>query len=350
MDPRGHRRHEPAPPPLKLTQRAWWPWARRGAALVFVLAVAALLLRQARTIDWPAVVDAIRDLPLRVVLSAAAVAACSHALYSTYDLLGRHLTRHRLGTGTVMSVAFISYAFNLNLGSTVGGIGFRFRLYSRLGLKAPDITRIVGFSLLTNWAGYLLVTGVAFLVWPPALPPGWKLDSGGLRMVGCLALAIAAGYVLFCAWAHERRWDVRGHRIEPPRVRMALLQLLVAGLNWSLVGCVVWVLLQHRVAYPHVLAVLLASAMATLIVRIPGGLGVLETVFVALLSFQVPPDQLLAALLAYRGIYYLLPLMLASMAYALTELRARRLRSQPACTRRSNVISDGAPKRLGGPQ
>ncbi|MFC5608531.1 lysylphosphatidylglycerol synthase domain-containing protein [Variovorax soli] len=311
---------------VPLTQRPWWPWARRGAALVFLLAVAALLVRQGRTIDWSAVLDAVGDLPVRVVLAATAVAACSHAIYSSYDLLGRHLTHHTLGTGTVMGVTFISYAFNLNLGSMVGGIGFRFRLYSRLGLKAQDITRIVGFSLLTNWTGYLLAAGIAFLFWPPALPPDWKLDSGGLRIVGGIALAIAASYVLFCAWAHERSWVVRGHRIEPPRVRMALLQLLVSGVNWSLVGAVIWVLLQGAVAYPHVLAVLLTSAVATLIVRIPGGLGVLETVFVALLSYRIAQDRLLAALLAYRAIYYLLPLMLATVAYAVTEMRARRLR------------------------
>lgn len=310
-------------------EHPWWPWARRGAAAVFLLAVAALLLRQARTIDWSEVLEAIRNLPPPIVLAATAVAACSHALYSSYDLLGRHLTRHALGTGTVMGVTFISYAFNLNLGSMVGGIGLRFRLYSRLGLKPQDIARVVGVSLLTNWSGYLLAAGVAFLFWPPDLPPGWKLDSGGLRIVGGVCLAIAAGYVLFCAWAHERCWTVRGHRIQPPSMRMALLQLLVSSLNWALVGAVIWVLLQGRVPYPHVLTVLLTSAMATLIVRIPGGLGVLETVFVALLSYRVPQGQLLAALLAYRGIYYVLPLLLATLAYALTEMRARRLRVRP---------------------
>ena len=308
------------------TQRPWWPWAKRAAVFLFLAGVAALVLRQARTIDWSEVLDAIRDLPVRTVLAAAALALCSHALYSCYDLLGRHLTRHRLGTGTVMGVTFISYGFNLNLGSMVGGIAFRFRLYSRLGLKPDDITRVVGVSLLTNWTGYLLVAGVAFLLWPPALPPDWKLGSGGLRIVGAIALALACGYVLFCAWAHERRWIVRGHRIEPPGVRMALLQLLMSSVNWSLIGAIIWVLLQGRVGYPHVLTVLLTSVMATLIVRVPGGLGVLETVFVALLAYRVPQGQLLAALLAYRGLYYLLPLMLATVAYAVTELRARRLR------------------------
>ena len=323
---------------LPLAQRPWWPWAKRGAATIFLLAVAALLVRQARTIDWNEVLDAIADLPMATVLAAAAVAACSHAVYSCYDLLGRHLTRHTLGTGTVMGVTFISYAFNLNLGSMVGGIAFRFRLYSRLGLKADDITRIVGFSLLTNWSGYLLAAGVAFLFWPPSLPPDWKLDSGGLRVVGAVALALSASYVLFCAWAHERRWNIRGHRIEPPSVRMALLQLTLSCLNWSLVGAVVWVLLQNRVGYPHVLAVLLTSAMATLIVRVPGGLGVLETVFVALLAYRVPQGQLLAALLAYRGIYYLLPLVIATVFYAITEAHARRLRTQASRNTRKRYV------------
>ena len=316
-----------------LAHRPWWPWAKRAVVVVFLGCVAALVVKQARTIDWSEVVDAIQELPRWTLLAAAALAACSHLLYSCYDLLGRHLTRHKLGTGTVMGVTFISYAFNLNLGSMVGGIGFRFRLYSRLGIKYDDITRIVACSLLTNWTGYLLVAGVAFMFWPPQLPPDWKLDSGGLRVVGAICLAAAAGYVAFCIWAHERRWSIRGHRIEPPKARMALLQLAMSGLNWSLIAAVIWVLLQGRVDYPHVLTVLLTSVMATLIVRVPGGRGMLETVFVALLGFQVPQGQLLAALLAYRGLYYLTPLLLAAVAYAVTEIRARRLRVPTSGTR-----------------
>lgn len=321
-----------------ITHRPWWPWAKRGAVVVFLAFVAALIARQSRTIDWSEVLDAVRDLPWRVLLAATGVAACSHLLYSCYDLVGRHLTRHKLATPTVMGVTFISYAFNLNLGSMVGGIGFRFRLYSRLGLKLDDISRIVAISLLTNWTGYLLVAGIAFLFWPPVLPPDWRIDSGGLHVVGVVALAVAAAYVAFCAWAHERKWFIRGHRIEPPRVRIALLQLAMSSLNWSLIGGVIWLLLQGRVDYPHVLTVLLISVTATLIVRVPGGLGVLETVFVALLSYRVPQGHLLAAILAYRGIYYLLPLMLATVGYAVTEMRARRLRLRASPTAQKRYV------------
>ena len=317
-----------------LTQHPWWPVAKRMAALLFFVCVAALLLHQARSIDWQEVLQAIRELPLPTLLAAAALAACSHLLYSSYDLLGRHLTGHSLGTRTVMGVTFISYAFNLNLGSTVGGVAFRFRLYSRLGLATATITRILGISLITNWAGYLLAAGIAFCFWPPALPPDWKLSSEGLRIVGAAALLAAAGYVLFCVWAHGRSWSVRGHKIEPPGPGMAVLQLAMSCINWSLIGGVLWVLLQGKVGYLHVLAVLLSSALAGLIVRVPAGLGVLEAVFVALLAYRVPQGQLLATLLAYRGIYYLLPLMLATIAYAITEMRARRLRPPSSAKRR----------------
>jgi uncharacterized membrane protein YbhN (UPF0104 family) len=87
-----------------------------------------------------------------------------------------------------------------------------------------------------------------------------------------------------------------------------------------------YLLMRHHVAYSAVLSVLLVAAVAGVITHVPAGLGVLEAVFVALLSHQVAQGKLLGALLAYRALYYLLPLMVAAVAYLVTELRARRLR------------------------
>jgi uncharacterized membrane protein YbhN (UPF0104 family) len=292
----------------------------------FFALIAWLLVRQARTIDWEEVLDAIRALPLMFLLAAGALAACSFALYSTYDLLGRYLTRHRLGTGTVMGVTFISYAFNLNLGSLVGGVAFRYRLYSRLGLANDTITRVLGFSMLTNWLGYLVVAGAAFCFWPMTLPPNWKIDSEGLRILGAVLLMAALAYLVLCATAQGRTWRVRGHAFKVVGLPMALLQLAMSCTNWSLMGGVIWFLLQGQVGYAHVLAVLLVAAVAGVITHVPAGLGVLEAVFVALLAHEVPQAKLLGALLAYRGLYYLLPLVVATLGYLVTEARARRLR------------------------
>jgi uncharacterized membrane protein YbhN (UPF0104 family) len=309
---------------MALSRQSWWPWVRRAAAWGFFALIAWLLVRQARTIDWDDVLDAIRALPATTLLAAGAIAACSFVLYSTYDLLGRHLTRHRLGTGTVMGVTFISYAFNLNLGSLVGGVAFRYRLYSRLGLGNETITRVLGFSMLTNWIGYLLVAGVAFCFWPLSLPPGWKIGNDGLRILGAALLVLAAAYVLVCAFARGRVWRIRSHAFRTPGLAMALLQLAMSCANWSLIGGVIWFLLQGAVGYPHVLAVLLVAAVAGVVTHVPAGLGVLEAVFVALLAHQVPEATLLGALLAYRGLYYLLPLTVATLGYLATEVRARR--------------------------
>ncbi|MGJ7502521.1 lysylphosphatidylglycerol synthase domain-containing protein [Variovorax sp. ZT5P49] len=318
---------------MALSRHSWWPWARRAAMWGFFALIAWLLVRQARTIDWEEVLDAIRALPLIFLLAAGALAACSFALYSTYDLLGRYLTRHRLGTGTVMGVTFISYAFNLNLGSLVGGVAFRYRLYSRLGLANDTITRVLGFSMLTNWLGYLVVAGAAFCFWPMTLPPDWKIDSGGLRILGAVLLMAALAYLVLCATAQGRTWRVRGHAFKVPGLSMALLQLAMSCTNWSLMGGVIWFLLQGQVGYAHVLAVLLVAAVAGVITHVPAGLGVLEAVFVALLAHEVPQAKLLGALLAYRGLYYLLPLVVATLGYLVTEARARRLRV-PARPRR----------------
>jgi uncharacterized membrane protein YbhN (UPF0104 family) len=306
--------------------RPWWPWLKRIALWVFLCGVAWLIVRQARTIEWDEVLDALQALPLALVAAAAAVAAASFALYTTFDLLGRHLTGHRLRTPTVMGVAFISYAFNLNFGSLVGGVAFRYRLYSRLGLRASDITRVLGFSMLTNWIGYLLVAGAAFALSPLVLPDEWRIDSGGLRILGVALLAVATGYLAMCALAGGRALTVRGHILEVPSLRMGALQLLLSAANWSLMGAIVWLLLQGRIDYPQVLAVLLVAAVAGVITHVPAGLGVLEAVFVALLSHQVPQGPLLGALLAYRAVYYLLPLMVALVLYGITEWRVRHRR------------------------
>ena len=84
-------------------------------------------------------------------------------------------------------------------------------------------------------------------------------------------------------------------------------------------------LLQRQVPYTDVLTVLLVAAVAGVITHVPAGLGVFEAVFVALLSHQVSEGQLLAALLGYRALYYIVPLMIAALLYLVMELHARKL-------------------------
>lgn len=309
--------------------RGWWHWTKRALSLLFFAAVTVLLVRYARNIDWGDVLDSVRNTPGPALLAATLLAAASHLLYSCFDLIGRRYTGHNLPTGTVMAVTFVSYAFNLCIGSLVGGVGFRYRLYSRLGLGKGAITRIVSMSMLTNWLGYMLLAGLVFLVWPLQMPPSWKMGNHGLQWLGVALILIAPGYIVACVRAGDRVWNVRGHELYLPPWRMAVLQMAISCVNWSVMGGVLYVLLMQKVAYTDVLTVLLIGAIAGVVTHVPAGLGVFEFVFLALLSHQIPEGQLLAALLGYRAIYYIVPLMAAALLYLVMEAHARQRRPDP---------------------
>jgi glycosyltransferase 2 family protein len=306
-----------------MTQRQWWPWVKRIAKFAFFAIVAYLLVSQARQIKWDTVLASMRDYPLQQLLIAAALAYASYALYSCFDLLGRYTTGHTLARGKVMTVNFISYAFNLNFGSLIGGVAFRYRLYARLGLDTATTTRVLAMSMITNWLGYILLAGLAFWLRPFALPPDWKIDTGGLRLLGMALVATAIAYLLLCAFAKRRDWTIKGHEISLPSLRFALLQFAMSSANWLLISATVFTLLGQKIPFTTVLGVMLVAAIAGVITHVPAGLGVLEAVFVALLSHEMPKHELLAALLTYRAIYYLAPLAVATVIYLLVESRAK---------------------------
>lgn len=305
-----------------ITSRRWWPWLVRGAKTAFFIAVAWLIVTQAKSIEWGDVFNTVRNRPLQGLWLATVPVAASYMLYSCFDLLGRHLTRHALPTREVVGITFISYAFNLNLGSLIGAAVLRYRLYSQRGLDAEEITRILANSIFTNWLGYLAVAGVIFLWSPLQLPPQWKIDGTGLHVLGAALLATVLVYLFLCVFFSGRRLVFRGHTLTIQTLRFALLQLLMSCTNWLLIASVLFILLEEKIPFTDVLCVFLITVVASLVVHVPAGLGVIEAVFVALLSHRMPTNELLAALLLYRTVYYLIPLALAALAYLVIEARA----------------------------
>lgn len=302
----------------------WRRWAMRLLKLAFFALLAYLLARQARSIEWDKVMTAVYQRGWTELLMAGCLAAASHLLYACFDLFGRHLTGHKLPVRSVLGITFVCYAFNLNLGSLIGGIAMRYRLYSRFGLDSAVITRIAATSMLTNWSGYLLLGGLAFAWKPLPLPADWKLGGGELRLLGVGMVAMALAYLLACGFSKQREWSLRGHGIALPPLGLAALQLAVSCVNWLLMSGLVYLLLQQRVDFFTVVSVLLAAAIAGVITHVPAGLGVLEAVFIALLSPQVDRNDLLAALILYRFLYYLAPLLLACGVYFVTEASVRK--------------------------
>lgn len=303
----------------RLRSQRWWPWAVTLVSGAFVVFVITLLVRQARNVDWGAVWDAFLALPTPTLLTAAALALASHAIYGTFDLFGRYFTRHGLSVGRTMGITLIAYPFTLNLGSIIGGVSVRYRLYSRQGVSVGAIGQVIGQSIVTNWLGYFVLAGAVFWMWSPKLPEGWHVGPQELRWAGTALAALTVAYVAACAVRRGRPIAWRGHDFPLPDWRVALLQVAVSTVNWAVMGGAVWVLAGRDTPYAAALATVLLGAVAGLVSRIPAGLGVLEAVGTAVLSAYIPTSQALAAVLAYRALYFFAPLVLAALAFGAVE-------------------------------
>lgn len=299
-------------------------WLKSALTLGFFIAVAALLYRMLRDIDWQQVLETLRGYDLITLFSGVAIAASSYLVFSSYDLLGRHYTRHYLAVRQVVSLAFVCYAFNLNFGALLGGVGMRYRLYRRLGLNFSTITGILGISVVANWSGYMLVAGVLFSFGMINVPPSWNISPFFLQILGYCLLALSLGYLFACRFSRRRSLQWRSYRMSLPGFRLAILQVMLGALNWSLMALLIYSLLPPQAFYPSVMAGLMMSSFAGVVTHIPGGLGVLEVVFVALLSDQIAKSELLAALIAYRAIYFLLPLSIALILYLFMEKAGKK--------------------------
>jgi len=294
-------------------------WLRRAFVPVFALVVVGLLLSHLHKVDWVAAWEALRRYPPSVLVGAGALALCSHALYGCFDLVGRHHIGHALSPLRSWTIAVTSYAFNLNLGSVVGGVAMRARMYTRAGVDEVTLAQIVAFSMATNWLGYGVLAGLLFAAGAITPPAGAHLDAHTLRLLGGAMLLAALVYVITCARLDGRVWHVRGRPVRLPAPRLAVVQLAVSAANWALMGAVMYVLLRGQVPYATTLGVLMAAAVVGVVTPIPAGLGVLEAVYLSLLSGSVPQGTVMGAVLAYRALYYLFPLLLAIARYGVME-------------------------------
>ncbi|TMH06429.1 MAG: UPF0104 family protein [Betaproteobacteria bacterium] len=300
-----------------LTARRLPPLAKYSLSFGFVACIAWLLVSRLQSTDWHAIVASLDAFSTPLLLAGGALTALSYAVYCCFDLLGRRYTGHRLTNPQVLKVSFVSHAFGLNFG--VAGVGFRFRLYSLLGVGPAIVARVYAVSVGSNWLGFSVLAGAMLVARLVTLPAGWHLGEVMLQGVGFALLAGAAGYLALCGMSTQRHWTVFGQQIDLPSLRFAFAQCVLSALNWLLIAGVLYVLLQQKVELTIVLGVLLVNALALAVADVPGGLGVTEAVFLAMLAPRMPVAELLAALVAYRAIYFLGPLALALLMYLRAE-------------------------------
>lgn len=299
-------------------------WLLRAVALLALLFFAYVLYSVIQTLDWAEIRGALRSYDASRIAGGVGIVALTYFVASGYDLISRAHTPHAVPRLTSALIGLSAYTIAANLSALLGNWALRYRLYGQRGLSFRQVTRLTVLSVLTNWSGFVLLGGLFFLFAPPVLPADWHLPQVLPRIAGALLLAGTAAYVLFCYVARDRSWIIRGTQVSPPAMRLVALQLALSSLVWMGMAAVLTHFLPAALGYPQVLATLLLSAMAVLLVRLPAGVGVIELVFIGVLGEQAGASSVVAALLVYRAVFQLLPLLLAALLALGLEWRGRR--------------------------
>ena len=230
-----------------------------------------------------------------------------------------------------------------SLGAAVltGGL-IRLRIYSVWGLTVLDIAKIAFITGMTFWLGNALLLGGAITYAPEAAAAVDHLPLWINRAIGLGALFAIACYLLWLA-PRPRAVGRAGWRIVLPNLRFTLLQIGIGALDLALMSLAMYCLLppSPSIGFVTLLVTFLTATLLGTVSHAPGGLGVIEvTMLVGLAQFQ--REELLAALLTFRALYFVLPVLLATLSLGLRELyllaRPAVARSRSWCVREPRTL------------
>ncbi|HMA12700.1 MAG TPA: bifunctional lysylphosphatidylglycerol flippase/synthetase MprF, partial [Steroidobacteraceae bacterium] len=288
--------------------RRWSTWLAAGVFIVAVAAIDHVLGKY----HWHEVVAHLYATPARALLEALLLTMGSYLVLTYYDLLGVRNAGARLRWRTVATASFAAYAVAHNVGfAAVSGGSVRYRIYSAAGLTGLQIAQVIAFCTFTFALGAALLGGISLFLRPAIAGEVLHLSAAVAQGIGLALMGLVLAYIV-TGYIRRRPVTFRGARIQLPGPGMSLLQVIVACADLCLAAGVLYVLMPEGSTggYIAFLGIYLLAAGAGLVSSVPGGLGVFETVLL-LLTPEGPADVKLAAVIAYRVIYYLLPFLLA---------------------------------------
>lgn len=294
-----------------------------AAISLSILVVAAFALYQLlHDVDFGKVAVAIKSQPIKNVAVAGVFVIAGYVALTFYDLFALYAIGRREVPYAIAALAsFTSSTIGHNLGAAVltGGL-VRLRIYSVWGLTMVDVAKIAFITSMTFWLGNALLLGGATAYAPQAAAAVDHLPCWINRAIGSAGLIGIACYLI---WLAPRRRAVgrSDWRIVLPGLRLTLVQIGIGALDLGLVTFAMYTLLpaSPAVGFVIVLVVFLTATLLGTISHAPSGLGVIEaTMLVGLAQFQ--REELLAALLTFRALYFVLPLLLATFSLGLREL------------------------------
>ena len=303
------------------------------------------LLLEVRPADVKAAIESLSPQQIAIAL------ACTVASYLTltlYDVLALKIIGKPLPWRTAALASFTSYTLSHNLGvALLTGGSARYRVYSAAGLVSGDIARVIAMASLTFWSGVIVMASAALAIHPATIAIGTYAVPIGLQRFAGIALLSVAAVLIAVAGKRGRMLTIWGWSLPLPSGRQALAQIAVAGVDLAFASAALFVLVPDVAAsaFPIFFLAYALAIIVALITHVPGGIGVFEAVFVACLPTAGKPE-LFAALIAYRIVYYLMPLALGALLLAWHEGRQWRQPVARAMSGAQLIASGIAPTML----
>jgi uncharacterized membrane protein YbhN (UPF0104 family) len=321
-----------------------------GVAVSMAIATGALLaLRHAlRNVDYDQVYSVVRDTDFSVIALALMLVTASYGSITLYDWLALHTMGRKDVPYRIAALAsFTSYPIAHGIGAValISPV-IRYRIYADNGVGPIGIANICFLTGLTFWLGNMTALGFCLLYEPTAISVIDHLSPAANRL---LAMTLLCGVGAFLAWSwfHPRSVGRNQWLVKLPSGPLVLLQILIGLLDLTAAALAMYVLVPAdlNVGVFRLIAVFIAATLLGFASHAPAGLGVFDaTILIGLGSED--REQLLAALLMFRFLYHLVPLMIALTLFggveALRYLRAKARGDALVSDRRIELQADHA--------
>lgn len=286
------------------------------AGLFFFGVAAYMLYRQLSKYSLEDIKEALFAIPSKNLILACIASFLGYVALSSYDFLALRYIGHKLSAWKWIFAGVIGFSVSNNAGhAIVSGGTIRYRLYTRWRFKGSEIVRMVTFSGFTYLVACFFLIIVGYLITPEHAFGDGSVSKVTTEVVTFCSFIGLFGYFGLSIW-YKKPLIIKGIELDMPRPKMALAQVFIGAADILMASLVLYFPLTAFVDIPFdtFMGVFIIAQVLGVFSQVPGGLGVFEGLFMYIIPGEHNQALLFGALLAYRIIYYLLPLVISAIA------------------------------------
>jgi uncharacterized membrane protein YbhN (UPF0104 family) len=279
-----------------------------------------VLIDRLQSIDFHDVKEQLLAFPATTVLIGIGFSAGVYALVGIYEGIAVRIASGKRMRLIAFRTAIIANPLGRAIGlALVSGGALRYRMYAAAGLSARQVASIVLLAAMPYFFSVGWLIDLSLLLNAETAAKALRLTSGMVLLLGAIGLAKDIGWLVF-VFTRKEPLMIGGQAAPVPTVRDASIQLAIGLTQISLMTATLYIFMPPELdmSWPAFIAIYCIAFVAGQLSNIPAGLGVLEAALLLMLP-QVPPAKLLGAVLAYRAVFEILPLLIALVLFVAFE-------------------------------